>query len=138
MQTNGRFIISDDMVRPPDQDEVRTFLEHPHGVFPDQHFLALQEVRAAVGLEFFGVDCSLDRDGTIVVFEVNASMLVHNDNKDFPYKTPHSARVKEALESMLARLIADTRRIPAPLQFQEEQGRAGHPASKLASAGATE
>ena len=81
-------------------------------------------------------DCSLDRDGTIVVFEVNASMLVHNDNKDFPYS--HRLRPRgRGLSLMLAHLVADTRRTPAPLQFQEEQGRAGHPASKLASASVT-
>ena len=33
------------------QDEERTFLENPQSVFSEQHYLALQEVRAAVGLE---------------------------------------------------------------------------------------
>jgi hypothetical protein len=38
-----------------------------------------------------------------VVFEVNASMLIHDDNADFPYKTPHCIRIKEAFDAMLKR-----------------------------------
>jgi hypothetical protein len=33
--------------------------------------------RHRVGLDYFGIDCSLDRDGDVVIFEVNASMLIH-------------------------------------------------------------
>jgi len=36
-----------------------------------------------------------------VVFEVNASMLVHGQNDDFPYKTPFVQRIKAAFDEML-------------------------------------
>jgi hypothetical protein len=92
------------------QDEERAFLENPRTVFSEQHYSTLREIQAAVGLEFFGIDCSLDVEGRVVVFEVNASMLVHDDNKEFPYKTPYCARVKEALHAMLARSVAHTKK----------------------------
>jgi tetratricopeptide (TPR) repeat protein len=88
------------------QEEELAFLENPGGVFSLAHYEALAGIRAAVGLEFFGIDCSLDHDGNVLVFEVNASMLIHNDNADFPYKTPYCVRIKEAFEAMLVRTAA--------------------------------
>ena len=83
------------------QDEEKAFLEHPSRVFSPAQFQALAAIRAAVGLEFLGIDCSLDRDGNVLVFEVNASILIHDGNADFPYKTPYCVRIKEAFEAML-------------------------------------
>jgi glutathione synthase/RimK-type ligase-like ATP-grasp enzyme len=63
----------------------------------------MSKIRAAVGLDFFGIDCALDRDGNLLVFEVNASVLIHNDNADFAYKGPACIRIKRAFEAMLSR-----------------------------------
>jgi hypothetical protein len=38
------------------------------------------------------------------VFEVNASMLVHDDNAEFPYKAPFVHRIKQAFDEMLRKL----------------------------------
>ena len=88
------------------QDEEKAFLADPGTVFSRGHHDALTAIRAAIGLEFFGIDCALDREGNIVVFEVNASILIHDDNADFPYKTPYCARIKEALDRMVTRMAA--------------------------------
>jgi hypothetical protein len=85
------------------QEEEQAFLENPSAVFSNAHCDALSAIRDAVGLEFFGIDCALDRDGEIVVFEVNASMLVHDDNADFPHKAPHCRHIRAVYETMLAR-----------------------------------
>jgi tetratricopeptide (TPR) repeat protein len=89
------------------QDEEKRFLEDPMRVFCGPRWRALEDVRAAIALDFFGIDCSLDRGGQVVVFEVNASMLVHGDNKEFPYKNPHCVRIKQAFDAMLTRRVAD-------------------------------
>jgi hypothetical protein len=39
-----------------------------------------------------------------VVFEVNASMLVHQRNDDFPYKAPFVERIRLAFDAMLRRM----------------------------------
>jgi glutathione synthase/RimK-type ligase-like ATP-grasp enzyme len=65
--------------------------------------MALKAIGETLGLEFCGVDCALDRQGDLVVFEANATMCVHQHNPDFPYKTPHVKRIKEAFDSLLAR-----------------------------------
>ncbi|HLN25563.1 MAG TPA: hypothetical protein VK558_16435, partial [Patescibacteria group bacterium] len=77
------------------------FLRDPASVFSPANFATLRAIQAAVGLEHFGIDCSLDRNGELVVFEANASMLVHGDNTDFPYKDPYVAIIKAAFDRML-------------------------------------
>ena len=64
---------------------------------------ALAEIRRIVGLEFFGIDCAVDGGGRVVVFEVNATMLIHGHNRALPYKDPHVARIKQAFDALLAR-----------------------------------
>ncbi len=85
------------------QREEEAFLRDPGRVFGPLQMAALRAIQAAVGLEFFGIDCSLDHAGDVVVFEVNATMLVHGDNTDLPYKEPYVARIKRAFDAMLER-----------------------------------
>jgi len=39
------------------------------------------------------------------VFEVNASMLVHADNAEFPYKDAYVRAIKAAFDAMLRRRV---------------------------------
>jgi hypothetical protein len=58
-----------------------------------------------MGLDYCGVDCSLDRDGNIIIFESNATMLVHDEKSaPFLYKNPYIARIKEAFDVMLRQM----------------------------------
>jgi tetratricopeptide (TPR) repeat protein len=88
------------------QAEEQAFLEDPWRVFGAAQREALQAIRKTIGLDYFGIDCSLGKDGAIVVFEVNASMLVHGNNEQFPYKTAAVERIKGAFHAMLARCVA--------------------------------
>jgi tetratricopeptide (TPR) repeat protein len=83
------------------QREEEAFLSDPHMFFNPGHYAALRAIRQAIGLEYLGIDCGLDADGQLVVFEVNASMLVHQQNESFPYKAPYVERIKLAFEAML-------------------------------------
>jgi hypothetical protein len=42
--------------------------------------------------------------GNLVMFDDNASMLVHSQNEEFPYKTPFIHRIKSAFDEMLRKL----------------------------------
>ncbi|MCP3471159.1 tetratricopeptide repeat protein [Bradyrhizobium sp. CCGUVB1N3] len=86
------------------QREEEQFLRAPKSVFSAGHYDVLQMVRSRIGLDYFGIDCALDGRGYLVVFEVNASMLVHDENPDFPYKDPFVRRIKTAFDAMLRRL----------------------------------
>jgi tetratricopeptide (TPR) repeat protein len=86
--------------------EEEAFLNDPGSVFGPSHDRALREIRERIGLDYFGIDCGLDRSGNLVVFEVNASMLVHDQNEEFPYKTPFVHRIKTAFDAMLRKFAA--------------------------------
>jgi tetratricopeptide (TPR) repeat protein/glutathione synthase/RimK-type ligase-like ATP-grasp enzyme len=84
--------------------EEERFLENIGGVFDAAHQDALRAMAGATGLDYGGIDCGLDRDGRIVVFEANASMLVHDEkNQQFAYKNPYVARIKTAFDAMMSR-----------------------------------
>ncbi len=85
------------------QDEEAAFLEDPTRYFSPANIDGLKAISRAFDLSYFGVDCGLTRDGELVVFEVNASMLVHQHNEDMPYKTPHVAKIKAVFDQMLKR-----------------------------------
>lgn len=85
------------------QQEEAAFLADPTGVFDAKHYSALRAIRDRIGLDYFGIDCGVDGSGDLVVFEVNASMLVHQDNTEFPYKDPFVHAIKLAFDAMLRR-----------------------------------
>ena len=84
------------------QQEEAAFLENPGAVFNASHYQTLKVIRERIGLDYFGIDCGFDRAGSLVVFEVNASMLVHEHNEAFPYKNPYVRAIKREFDAMLA------------------------------------
>ncbi len=88
------------------QREEAAFLDDPSRVFNAGNYQTLRTIQQRIGLEYFGIDCGLDAGGNLVVFEVNASMLVHDDNREFPYKDPAVRRIKAAFDAMLAKLAS--------------------------------
>jgi tetratricopeptide (TPR) repeat protein len=96
--------ISTDMANQPwMQREEEAFLSDPTAVFKPAHYQALRTIHQRIGLEYCGIDCALDIRGNLVVFEVNASMLVHARNEGFPYKAPAVRQIKLAFDAMLRR-----------------------------------
>ena len=96
--------VSTDMANQPwMQREEAAFLSNPGAVFTAAHDQALRTIRERIGLDYFGIDCALDAAGDLVVFEANASMLVHDDNAEYPYKEPAVRAIKAAFNAMLRR-----------------------------------
>lgn len=85
------------------QREEEAFLTDPSTVFTPANFAALRAIRRALDLDYSGIDCALTPEGEVLVFEANASMLVHDHNERFPYKGPAVARIKQAFDAMLRR-----------------------------------
>jgi tetratricopeptide (TPR) repeat protein len=94
--------VNTDMANQPwMQKEEEAFLNDPAAVFTPAHYQAMQIIRQRIGLEYWGIDCALDASGNLVLFEANASMLVHARNEGFLYKTPAVSRIKAAFDAML-------------------------------------
>ena len=107
---------STDMANQPwMQREEAAFLADPRTVFTPAHERALRAVRDRIGLDYFGIDCAIDRRGELLVFEVNASMLVHEDNAEFPYKDPAVRAIKQAFDAMLKQRAAPPEVAAPPL-----------------------
>lgn len=93
------------------RDEEARFLADLRAAFPDKAYETLENIARSVGLEYFGIDCSIDRDGRVLVFEADPAMLVHSSDPPelYPYKAAFVPRIYRAIEAMLdGRKAADT------------------------------
>jgi tetratricopeptide (TPR) repeat protein len=82
--------------------EDERFLRDMAGTLGARAMAALERIRATLGLDFGGVDFALDRDGTVVVFEANATMVVPPDegNPVFAYRREPIARIERAIHTL--------------------------------------
>jgi len=94
------------------QEEEAAFLANPGAIFNAAQNQALRTVRERLGLDYFGIDFGLDPDGHLVIFEANASMLVHDGNAEFPYKDPFVRAIKTAFNAMLRDRAGRSQPIP--------------------------
>jgi tetratricopeptide (TPR) repeat protein len=98
------------------REEEGRFLEDIGGVFDVARQDALRLIAKATELDYGGIDCGIDRNGQIVVFEANAAMLVHDEKSDdFAYKNQYIAKIKLAFDSMLARRRISSERDQVPM-----------------------
>lgn len=81
--------------------EEADFLDRAEAVFGQRRMAALEMIRRTIDLDYFGIDCALAPDGQVLVFEVNATMLIHFHNQGFEYKTPHVARIRDAFHRLV-------------------------------------
>jgi hypothetical protein len=98
-------------------DEERRFLDDPRAALGDTALDALAAIGAHLDLDYGGIDFALTRDGRVVVFEANATMLVHREAADGPlaHKNPHVDRIAHAFARMLDARVAPS---PCPLSAQ--------------------
>ncbi|HHL20572.1 MAG TPA: hypothetical protein ENJ52_03495 [Aliiroseovarius sp.] len=70
----------------------------------------LQRVGEATGLDFFGVDFTIDGDGRLFLYELNPAMRHSYDHaRNFPYKQPYDEATTGAFTAMVnARIAAMT------------------------------
>ncbi|WP_155803447.1 hypothetical protein [Bordetella sp. FB-8] len=90
-------------------EEERRFLDDPQAALGAAAWRALGEIGRRLDLDYCGVDFSLLPDGRVLVFEANATMLVHPENAEdqaLRFKNPYVQRIFEAFEGMLARRMA--------------------------------
>jgi tetratricopeptide (TPR) repeat protein len=85
------------------REEELQFLREPHSVFPNWE-RAFGRVAEALGLDYFGVDCSLTADGRVLIFECDPASFVHcRESVDdvFAYKHDYVPRIFNALEDLI-------------------------------------
>jgi tetratricopeptide (TPR) repeat protein len=83
------------------RDEERRFLTAPERAFAGWNG-PLRAIGNAIGLDYFGIDCTVLADGTLFVFEADAAMLVHGFDPE-PVKRAAYERIRAALAALLER-----------------------------------
>lgn len=88
------------------REEEAFFLDHFEQVFEEPLRSALAEIARVMGLEYVGVDCSIDPQGRLLVFEADPAMVVHagDDPQLFAYKIPAAKRIFEAFQKLIDRV----------------------------------
>lgn len=90
--------------------EEQAFLASPEAAIGPRAMAALAEIGARLGLDYAGIDFSILRDGRVLVFEANASMLVHPEHTGpFTYRNPYVAEIQQAFAAMLSGRRAEHR-----------------------------
>jgi glutathione synthase/RimK-type ligase-like ATP-grasp enzyme len=71
--------------------------------FAARHAAAFAGLVERLGLDYFAIDCAETKDGELLLFEADVSMIVHAlDPVDlYPYKRPQMAKLFKAFEGLL-------------------------------------
>jgi hypothetical protein len=87
------------------REEERRFLEDMPSVLGTRAMAALERIRRILGLDYGGIDFALAPDGSVLMFEANATMVVFPPNPDpiWDYRRGAIDRVLEAATRMLLR-----------------------------------
>jgi len=83
-------------------DEERRFLDDPRAALGDRAMDALVAIGERLDLDYGGIDFTLGRDGRVLVFETNATMLAHREPANGPlaHKNLFIGRIAAAFERM--------------------------------------
>jgi hypothetical protein len=90
-------------------EEERSLMQLHSEAIPEPLLSRLKEIKKRVGLDFFGLDCSLLPDGRILFFEANASMHFMRSRSDVAWRRYSAKSVTQAEEAFNA-LLRDDRK----------------------------
>ncbi len=101
------YVTADMLSDPAKCEEERHFLEHPAAVLGARGMAAVRAIGQRLDLDYAGVDFTILPDGQVLVFEANATMLVHPESAGpLDFKNPFVSRILAAFEGMMTRRIA--------------------------------
>ena len=77
--------------------------------FVQRHAQGLEALHARLDLDYFAVDCAELPDGSLLIFEADVAMVIHDLDPEalYPYKKPQMRKVFEAFESFLRQAASD-------------------------------
>ncbi|MFH2134630.1 MAG: hypothetical protein ABII81_05555 [Pseudomonadota bacterium] len=88
--------------------EELAFMDH-FDDFVQRHHAALDEIHRRTGLDYVLIDGAETRDGKLLIFEIDHTMVVHAMDSEelFPYKQQHIAKARDAFRAYLQRRITE-------------------------------
>ncbi|CAM3670681.1 Carbamoyl-phosphate synthetase large subunit-like ATP-binding domain-containing protein [Bordetella sputigena] len=102
------YFSADMLSEPWKLQEERRFLENPRAALGAQAWTALCAIGARMDLDYCGIDFTLLPDGRVLVFETNATMLVHPEVEDdgLRFKNVYIQKIFDALDELMRRRMA--------------------------------
>lgn len=96
---------TDMAVQPDHREEERRFLTDMPGILGAPAMHALAQIATRLGLDYAGMDFALGADGSVLLFEANAAMVVAMPDADpiWDYRRPALTAVLDAVTRMLLR-----------------------------------
>jgi glutathione synthase/RimK-type ligase-like ATP-grasp enzyme len=93
---------ADDRAANTEEEEIAAFRSFDDEWAPGLRPI-FREIANRLGLDFFGVDCNIDEDGQVLLFEANACMLILKNTRPSPniWDDP-IRRITTAVENLLA------------------------------------
>ena len=91
--------------------EEERFLDDWKGVFGAQAAAVAEEVARRLDLDYGGMDCALTADGDLLLFEANATILLHLDEPAAaaPAKHRHVPKIRDAFTELVLARAASAR-----------------------------
>jgi len=89
------------------RDEEHRFLARMEDVFSGDLHEALREAAALLPLDYVGIDCAIDREGKLLIFEADSAIIVHllDDPALYGYKARYVPRILSALDALVRRTL---------------------------------
>jgi hypothetical protein len=99
------YVNADMLQHPWKLDEEQRFLTDPEQALGADGIKALKSVGQRMGLDYFGIDFSVMPDGRILIFEANATMLVHTESfhQQLKFKNSYVQKIIDAFDTLLVR-----------------------------------
>jgi len=87
---------------PEYQAEEAAVLENFPAHIPDHTVASLSRINEVMGVDYLGLDCSIDDDGVVTVFELNANMniLINNQTQGELWEAP-IRDIKQAIKALI-------------------------------------
>jgi glutathione synthase/RimK-type ligase-like ATP-grasp enzyme len=102
------YFTSDMADKPDHRQEEAAFLSDMPAVLGDKAFVALEQIRDSLGLDYAGIDFATGPDGDLLLFEANATMVIAPPDPDERWAYRHTAinRIIDAVVAMIRQKAA--------------------------------
>jgi len=78
------------------QDEEKNFMEGDH----EENIKKCLEIKKSLGLDYFGIDCNINDNGEMLIFEATPCMALLED-KNFPYINTAIPKINKATQELI-------------------------------------
>jgi tetratricopeptide (TPR) repeat protein len=111
-QWKVHYFTSDMADKPDHRLEEASFLGDMPAALGDKAMAALEQIRDALGLDYGGIDFGLDRDGDLLLFEANATMVITPPSPDerWAYRRAAIGKILDAVVAMIMQKSAQAGR----------------------------